>query len=147
MKKFFLVLFLILTLVSLTGCQKKSANSTDSSTSQPANSAKNNLKTFSVTYSNLTTGPIDEQYKFSDPEQYDIFDPANPLYYDQEKNEYWCGQAKEKAEVKQIFPPAGTLVGPSRFSYYCPSADFYWIRDFPGYAKATLYGPFQGRPE
>lgn len=147
MKKFFLILFLILTLVSLTGCQKKSANSTDSNTSQPANSANNNLKTFSVAYANLTTGTIDEQYKFSDPEQYDIFDPVNPLYYDQEKNEYWCGQIKEKAVVKQIFPTEGVTAGPSRFSYYCPQENLYWIRDFPGYTKASLYGPFQGTPE
>jgi hypothetical protein len=142
MKK--LVILSILTLTIATGwsCQKKSTNQ-----SQPEESSQQG-QSFNIPYNEIASGQIEDSYKYSDPENYDIYSSDNPLYFDKTSKEYKCTANNETAVVTQIFPTENTAVaGPSRMAYYCPSENLYWIRDFPGYSKATVYGPFQGKPE
>ena len=143
MKKTLLLLTLTLFLTGFTACQKKTTP-TDNTNNQPTPPVALEVK--NADYASLTNGPIDENYKFAG-EEYDIYNNSNPLYYNKTANAYYC-RNNEKAEVKQIFPaPGTTTAGPSRMSYYCPQENLYWIRDFPGSAKATVYGPFSGKPE
>ena len=143
MKKIILLFSLAIILTGFSACHKKSIDQTV----QPSEQAPQG-QIFTVPYNNLVSGQIDETYKYSDPEEYDIYDSNNPLYYDKISREYKCSKNNEPAVVTQIFPAENTLVaGPSRVAYYCPSENLYWIRDFPGYSKATVYGPFQGKPE
>lgn len=141
MKKLIILLILIFSLTGLS-CQKKSTDQ-----NQPGEPLQPG-QALTVPFNDVVSGPIDDSYKYSDPEEYDIYSSDNPLYFDKTNKEYKCSTNNEAAVVTQLFPTENTAVtGPSRMAYYCPSENLYWIRDFPGYSKATVYGPFQGMPE
>jgi len=137
MKKLLFIVTISLLLAGFGGCSKNNNQSTE----QPEG-------TYQVNFNDITSGEISQDYKYSDPDQYDIYNPENPFYYDKSNNQYKCSLNNEIAEVTQISPEPGTATaGPSRISYYCPQENVYWIRDFPGYGKATVYGPFAGQPQ
>ncbi|MBU1130630.1 hypothetical protein KJ840_00665 [Patescibacteria group bacterium] len=146
MKKISTILALVVFSAALSGCQIIPTKVDQTEVDKiPA------VKSFAVSYQSLTAGPIAEQYKYSEPENYDVYSSSNPFYYDQSAQQYKCSKNNEPAEVSTIFPEPDASglypAGPSRISYYCPGENQYWIRDFPGNQRATVYGPFQGKPE
>jgi hypothetical protein len=146
MKKISTIFALVIFSAVLSGCQIVPTKVDQTKVDQtPA------VKSFSVDYQSLTAGPIAEKYKYSEPENYDIYSSNNPFYYEQSSQQYKCSKNNELAEVSTIFPEPDVSglypAGPSRVAYYCPGENLYWLRDFPGNKGATVYGPFQGRPE